>query len=309
MNIFSKYIHKSTHLHPLIKICIRYRYIVFLVAALGIWIDAALYTGVSLIAIYSLISLYLGLVYRSVGQGILNTFFVTFLRFFCSPNGFPEQIEVFFFQWLSYFAIWFAVSTLIKMFIEQKENLLRFTTTLAKTLDSRDKYTAFHSENVANYSVLIAKQLGLSKTECRKIELGAKLHDIGKIGIPESILNKPGKLTSEEYEIIKSHTTKGYEMVNHIKIFEKNDILDAILYHHEREDGSGYPEGLAGERIPVIAKIIAVADSFDAMTSSRIYRETNSRDSALSEIKKGRGIHYDAQVVDAFLECIDKKII
>ncbi|WP_052302351.1 HD-GYP domain-containing protein [Bacillus sp. SG-1] len=212
---------------------------------------------------------------------------------------------MFFFQWLSYFSIWFAVSILIKMFIEQKENLLRFTTTMAKTLDSRDKYTASHSENAAKFSLEIAKELGLSRSDCRNIELGAKLHDIGKIGIPESILNKPGRLTEEEYELIKSHTVIGYNMVNHIKIFEKNDIFNAILYHHERVDGTGYPEGLTGEQIPIIAKIIAVADSFDAMTSTRVYRKSKSLQYAVGEIKKYRGIHYDKEVVDAFLRVIN----
>lgn len=187
--------------------------------------------------------------------------------------------------------------------IEQKENLIRVTTALAHTLDSRNKYTAYHSSNVAKYAEKIAKEMGLSKKHCEEIKLGAQLHDIGKMGI----LNKPSRLTNEEYEIIKTHTTIGYDIVKKFKLFEKSGVLDAILYHHEREDGSGYPKGLKSHEIPLIAKIIAVADSFDAMTSNRIDRKENSFEFAVNEIVTNKGKHYDTQVVEAFYRIIKRE--
>jgi putative nucleotidyltransferase with HDIG domain len=271
------------------------------------WVDAKFYPERSLVGVYGLIVIFLGLVYPKVWQGIVSSFFVTLIRYWIAPNGFPEETEVIFIQWLSYFTIWYTVSSLFKKNIEQKENLFKLTTALAKTLDSRDKYTAFHSVNVARYSDLIAKEMRLSPKFCEDMMLGALLHDIGKIGIPEHILNKPDKLTDAEYEIIKTHPTIGYEMVKHINAFEKNGVLDAILYHHEREDGSGYPKGLYSEEIPSIAKIIAVADSFDAMTSNRTYRKGNSFDFAINEIVLNKGKRYDPQVVEAFYRIIQRE--
>ncbi len=306
LNLFNKFVHQSEHLHPVIRASIKYRYLIFLVGAISVWFDGYVYTGRSLVGLYSLIMIFLGLVFANVWQGVFNSLLVTLFRYSFSANGFPNELE-FGFQWLSYFAIWFAVSTLVKNNIEQKENLIRVTTALAKSLDSRDKYTAFHSKNVSRYSELIAKEMRLTETACRDIKLGALLHDIGKIGIPEGILNKPSKLTDDEYEVIKSHTIIGYDTVKHIQLFEQNGVLDAILYHHEREDGSGYPYGLTSEEIPLIAKIVAVADSFDAMTSNRIYRKEKSFTFAVNEILNNKGKHYDPQVVDAFIKVVKRK--
>jgi putative nucleotidyltransferase with HDIG domain len=305
VNIFNKLVYKGTNLHPFIRFSIRYRYLVFFIAAIVIWWDATS-NEVNLVGLYSLIMIFLGIVFSNVWQGIFNSFLVTLCRYSFAPEGFPN-IEITLFQWFSYFAIWFAVSSLIKRNIEQEENLIRLTTALANTLDSRDKYTAFHSINVAKYSELIAREMRLSEKFCNNVRLGALLHDIGKIGIPENILNKTDKLTTEEYEIIKTHPLIGYQMVKHISIFEKNGVLDAILYHHERENGSGYPKGLKGENIPIIAKIIAVADSFDAMTSNRVYRKEKSFSFAVNEIYKNRGNHYDPEVVDGFCRVINQQ--
>lgn len=307
LKLFQTFIHKSDYLNSKIKVLITYRYLFFLIFAVFIWIDFHVYTGRSLVGLYSIIMVFSGLVFKPVWQGILQSILVTIIRYVVAPDGLPFEIEVIFFQWISYFAIWYAISALVRNSIEQKENLVRMTTALANSIDKRDKYTAFHSSNVARYAELISKEMGFDQKFCSEIKLAAQLHDLGKIGIPERILNKSGRLTQEEYEIIKTHPMIGYDIVKHIKIFSNNGILDAILYHHEREDGSGYPSGLEGQEIPIKAKIIAVADSFDAMTSNRRYRENNSFSFAVKEILRCRGTHYDPAVVDSFIQVIDRK--
>ncbi|WEG13454.1 HD-GYP domain-containing protein [Pullulanibacillus sp. KACC 23026] len=303
-NTLSKYlVHQSPYLSPTISFFIKYRYLFFIISVIGIWFDKNVSSS---IGIYSLIMVFFGLVYPHLWQGIHQSFLATLLRFYHGPEGFPG-IDIFLFQWLSYLAIWFAVSSLVKKNSEQKDRLISITTSFAAVLDARDKYTAFHSENVARLSVMIAKELGLPDKECNQIKLGAHLHDIGKIGIPEHILNNPSKLTEEDYEIIKTHPILGYNFIKELKVFEKQGVFDAILYHHEREDGTGYPEGLTSGEIPQIAKIIAVADSFDAMTSRRIYRKENSFDFAVNEIIKNKGNWYDTQVVNAFERIIERE--
>ena len=137
--------------------------------------------------------------------------------------------------------------------------------TLATTIEAKDEYTKGHSYRVAEYSALIAKQLGWSENEVQNLRNAAFLHDIGKIGVPDTILNKPTKLSDEEYEIIKSHTIMGADILKDITIV--SNLTDIARYHHERYDGKGYPDGLKGEESPFHARIISVADSYDAMKS------------------------------------------
>jgi len=147
--------------------------------------------------------------------------------------------------------------------------------------------------------------MNLSKVSCEIIRKGALLHDIGKIGIPERILGKNGKLTNEEYEIIKSHPILGHNMIKHIGDFDKNGVLDIILYHHERYDGKGYPKGLKGDQIPLFARIVGIADTFDAMTTKRVYRDAFDIEEALNEIRKNKGTQFDSEIVDIFLSIFD----
>lgn len=174
---------------------------------------------------------------------------------------------------------------------------------LAKTIDAKDKYTHGHSERVASYSQLLAAQDGEDETEQEHIYYMGLLHDIGKIGVPEEIINKPGKLTDKEYRIIQSHTTIGSSILKDIKTFPGLSI--GARFHHERYDGKGYPDKLAGEKIPAQARIIAVADAYDAMTSSRSYRKGLPQEVARSEIVKGRGTQFDPHVADLMITLID----
>jgi len=199
------------------------------------------------------------------------------------------------------FIVSFLVVKITKNYDQMQRQKLDLILTLANTLDSKDSYTAFHSENVANYALKIAKEMKLPKMKQEAIYLDSLIHDIGKIGIKENILTKPAKLTEEEYRSIKEHPNIGFQMIQHITPFHKNGILDIVLYHHERYDGKGYPNNLKGENIPLEARIMCVTDSFDAMTSKRSYREDRGIEWAVQEIKKNRGTQFDPSVVQAFL--------
>lgn len=170
---------------------------------------------------------------------------------------------------------------------------------LSSTLDAKDSYTRGHSERVAHLAVAIAEQLKLERADLDRIWIAGRLHDVGKIGVPESVLLKPGGLTDAEFEQIKRHPTIGFEILRGVPGVEP--MLPAVLHHHERWDGRGYPAGLAGENIPVDARIMAVADTFDAMSSKRSYRDSLPREVVLAELERSRGSQLDAHMVDAFM--------
>ncbi len=178
----------------------------------------------------------------------------------------------------------------------EKELTEKLVKSLVRGIEIRDSYTRGHSERVAFFAKRIAEEMGLKEEEVKAIYTAGLLHDIGKIGIPDSILLKPGKLSDEEYEIIKLHPRLSYELLKHIDVLE--DSLPGIKHHHERWDGSGYPDGLKGKEIPLQARILAVADTFDAMTSDRIYRKGVSKAEAVKELKELSGKSYDPEVVE-----------
>lgn len=174
---------------------------------------------------------------------------------------------------------------------------------IAKAVDAKDVRTAQHSLRVSEYSVLIGRELGFDEKECENLRKAARMHDIGKIGIPDSILNKPARLTDEEYAIMKSHAARGGEILKDFTLIDH--VVEGAQYHHERYDGRGYPEGLKGEEIPLYGRIIGVADAFDAMTANRVYRKQMDFDYVLNEMRKGRGTQFDPQMVDIMLKLID----
>ncbi|MCH6264990.1 HD-GYP domain-containing protein [Neobacillus citreus] len=188
-----------------------------------------------------------------------------------------------------------------------KDDYLELISALSNALDSRDTYTSGHSHNVSDYAVKIAKQLRLSNEMIETVRIGGLLHDIGKIGVPESILLKPGKLTEKEFSFIKKHPIIGCEMIQHVKEFHEKGIIDIVLYHHERFDGKGYPKGLKGDEIPLTARIVAVADTFDAIISKRVYSPEVPLELALLEIEKNKGKQFDPDIADAFLSLFQRK--
>ncbi len=169
-------------------------------------------------------------------------------------------------------------------------------------IDAKDPYTNGHSKRVAIYTKLIAEKMGYTGEELDKIYYIALLHDCGKIAIPDNILGKPGKLTDEEFEVIKSHTVRGDEILSSFKSL-KNAGAGA-RYHHERYDGRGYPEGLKGEDIPLIARMICVADAFDAMNSNRVYRQKRTSDYIIEELTKNKGTQFDPKIAEIMLQLI-----
>ncbi len=191
----------------------------------------------------------------------------------------------------------------IKKINEELENAyLESIQTLRYTVDAKDTYTRGHSDRVSEYSVLIGKHLGLSEEELKTLRIGGLFHDIGKIGVPDSILLKETKLTDNEYSEIKNHPSIGAHILSTATIFK--DIIPIVKHHHERFDGHGYPGQLQGEKIPYFARIAAIADSFDAMTSRRSYRDSLSIETVIQEFENGRGSQFDPELTDVFLDIL-----
>ncbi|MEW6089247.1 MAG: HD domain-containing phosphohydrolase [bacterium] len=188
-----------------------------------------------------------------------------------------------------------------------EELFIKLITVLVSALEAKSPWTKGHSENVANYAEELAKNLGLDENETKRIKLAGLLHDIGKIAVPDNLLDKNGNLTNDEREIINGHPLKGTKILEGIKQLE--DVIPLIKSHHERNDGCGYPDCLKNSEIPVGSKILHLVDSFDAMTSNRPYRKNPGVNYAISEIKKYSGTQFDPQITDVFLKIISKKKI
>lgn len=191
--------------------------------------------------------------------------------------------------------------------LESKDKLekayLESIETLRYTVEAKDRYTHGHSDRVSAYSVLIGQKLGLSKEDIDTLKIGGLFHDIGKIGISDSILLKNGKLTDEEYTEIKNHPIIGKNILSNAEIFE--NIIPIVLYHHERYDGKGYPYGLQDSSIPFLARIVSVADSFDAMTSRRSYRNELDIEYVKNEFKSKSGTQFDPVIASMFLDILN----
>jgi PAS domain-containing protein len=197
-----------------------------------------------------------------------------------------------------------AVPITNEVLLEKENNALYMQTAeaLSRLIEERDTYTKEHSIGVREWAIRIGRKLKLKADDIQALKVAATLHDIGKIGIPEAILNKPGRLTREEYAVIQRHSSIGYNALKDIGRFK--DVAEYVLYHHEKYDGTGYPDGLSGEDIPLLSRILAVADVYEAITSNRVYRQAMSAEQAMETIVAGRGSQFDPQVVDAFLKAL-----
>lgn len=181
---------------------------------------------------------------------------------------------------------------------------MQIVTALSGAIDAKDTYTNGHSTRVADYSKKIARRAGLSESLQNDIYMMGLLHDVGKIGIPDAIINKPAKLTDEEYSIIKKHPVMGAGILKNITEFPK--LVTGARWHHERFDGKGYPDGISGEDIPLEARIIAVADAYDAMSSRRSYRDVLPQTQVRAEMEKGKGTQFDPVFAEIMLDMIDE---
>ena len=190
-----------------------------------------------------------------------------------------------------------------KKLLQKKSVKNSILTSLKEGLNVKSGETESHTARVAESAVKVGAMLDLEMSQLDELKIAADLHDIGKIGISEDILLKQGKLTDEEYRIMKTHSEKGYRIINATS--ELQSIAKAVLYHHERWDGTGYPMGLKGEQIPIISRIISVCDAFDVMTNDRIYKKAISKEDAIAEVKRCSGTQFDPKVVESFLKCFD----
>lgn len=185
------------------------------------------------------------------------------------------------------------------LYAELREVFHETAMTLSEALECRDRYTGGHTRRVCDYSLAIGRGLGLSSHDLDKLKLSSILHDIGKIGVADAILRKTGPLDPDEFVQMQQHTRFGGEILQQVR--SMSEVIPGVLYHHEKYDGSGYPEALKGEAIPEMARIIAVADTYDAMTTDRPYRKGLSREIALAELRRNSGSQFDAAIVEAFI--------
>jgi putative nucleotidyltransferase with HDIG domain len=189
-----------------------------------------------------------------------------------------------------------------------RTTFLSAITSLSQAMEERDQYTAGHSRRVRYYSLALARALHLDQKQTKLLGLAALLHDIGKVAVPDAILHKPAKLTEEEYAVVREHPVTGERILR--PVLRHRVLLAAIRGHHERIDGTGYPDGLRGEQIPLLARLISIPDCFDALTTSRAYRDALPVSEALKILRDGAGKHFDAAFTRAFLQiapCLEPK--
>lgn len=249
---------------------------------------------------YSFIMVLAGLCLLDVKLQLLASFLVSVTASLLSPFAFTPFLVVI--PWITNFFICFIITSSIKVNIREQKNQVCMIETLISAIESKDEYTAAHSIKVAKYAATIAKRLHYPESECKIIYIGGLLHDIGKIGIGDKVLNKASALTSEEYDTIRRHPEIGYTMLQHMDFYEKDKILEMVLYHHERFDGQGYPEKIKAGTLSQRVAIISLADAYDAMTSKRTYRDKHDNSYAIKEIEKNSGTQFDPVVARAFID-------
>lgn len=191
-----------------------------------------------------------------------------------------------------------------RLYAAQKRQFVETVTALAEAIEKRDPYTGGHVRRVVVYSLLLGREMGLSRSELEQLRLGATLHDVGKIAIPDEVLRKPAPLDRGEFEVMKRHTLDGAEIVSRVRGLRA--LIPAVRSHHERLDGAGYPDGLGAEAIPLVARIIAVADTYDAMTTDRPYRRGMAPAAAFAEIDRHAGLQHAGEVVAAFRRLFER---
>ncbi len=191
-----------------------------------------------------------------------------------------------------------------RLYQELEEMFFETAESMADAIEKRDHYTGGHTQRVTRYSLAIARHLSLKPQDKKWLRIASILHDVGKIGIEDDILTKPERLSPEEYNRMKRHAMMGAEIIGHVQ--RLRSIIPGVKYHHEQMDGRGYPDGLKGEDMPILAKIVAVADTYDAMTTDRPYRKAMSKESAIEELKRCSGTQFDQKIVKSFLRAYEK---
>jgi putative nucleotidyltransferase with HDIG domain len=192
----------------------------------------------------------------------------------------------------------------VKAEIENSEVEIQTVTALSKLIENRDLSTKEHSVGVRNLAVKIGQKLNFTLEQLEELSIAATLHDIGKIGIPENVLNKPDKLTEDEYELIKEHSKIGYEALNEINRLK--NVAKYILHHHEKYDGTGYPSQQVGCEIPLASRVLAIADVYEAITSDRVYRKAMTKEQGIEIMANGKGSHFDPELLKIFFAILEE---
>lgn len=249
------------------------------------------------------------LINNKIQKNLLKNLKELSVQGYCEKNDKLEQLPLFIESAVKSIDQMRTIKNINEELFKSKEKLekayLESIETLRFTVEAKDNYTRGHSDRVSEYSVLIGKKLGLQNKDLETLKIGGLFHDIGKIGISDSILLKNGKLTNKEYDEIKTHPIIGKNILSNAAIFQ--DIIPIVLYHHERYDGKGYPYGLADKDIPLLARIVAVADAFDAMTSKRSYRNELDIEYVKEELKNKTGTQFDPVVATTFLDILNNE--
>ncbi len=218
-----------------------------------------------------------------------------------------RALNFFFFIWFIIFVGYLVTRMNMRNYQEKQKNdvklILQSMNTFISFIDAKDPYTRGHSRRVAMYAAEIAKRMKLSEDDVQNIYYAGLLHDAGKISIPDAVLNKPGILTDEERKLIQNHTVAGGKMLKQLSSLK--GVRETALYHHERFDGTGYPEGLSGDKIPLFARIVGVADAYDAMSSNRVYRRHLNKEDIIEEIQVGSGTQFDPDIVKYMVDMIN----
>jgi HD-GYP domain-containing protein (c-di-GMP phosphodiesterase class II) len=191
----------------------------------------------------------------------------------------------------------------VELFTELERAYLQTTLTLANAVNAKDNYTADHSEHLANMSAAVGRKVNMSPRELQDLRYGAILHDIGKIGVPDAVLQKQGPLDAGEWELMRRHPIIGWQILKPVP--RLNDVAEIVHYHHERYDGQGYPDHLSGEGIPLGARILNIMDSFSAMIDARVYKAARSQEEAVAELRRCSGTQFDPRLVEIFLRLLE----
>lgn len=229
-----------------------------------------------------------------------NFLFLSFLGIVMSE----AFIRIGYISFILLFIPLFMIRYMFKLYMDSKQSYYDTINVLVKALDAKDKYTAGHSKNVEKIAALLCREFGFSESHTEMVRIAALLHDIGKIGVKEEVLNKPGKLTDEELSIIKEHPQKGYEILRDVPALKEASLW--VKYHHEWYDGSGYPDGIKGDEIPLEAQILSLADVFDALVSDRPYRKAFSQEEAYKIILEHEGSQFSPKIISAFKKAFEK---